>query len=297
MPRTRPLDGRAGGPDRGTRQGRRRERDPDLCPARHDPAVQPRRIHARVRGYLKSWGPDIGAHVTAGQVLASIDAPDLDQQFEQAKADLATAEANEQLAVLTAKRWRALVASQSVAQQVVDEKAGDAAAKKALVDAAQANVRRLEALEAFKSIVAPFDGVITARKTDIGALINAGSEVAQELFEVSDLHRVRIYVQVPQAFRPASPGLKATFRCRNIPAGISRRPWSPSSNASTRLAHRCWSNCRPTTRTSTLSAGTYCDVHFEIPGRSERPAPAGHGTGRTIRAPRSRSSAPTARRC
>ena len=123
-------------------------------------------IYARVSGYLKSWSQDIGAHVTAGQVLASIDTPDLDQQFDQAKADLASAEANEQLAVLTAKRWHALVASQSVAQQAVDEKQGDATAKQAVADAAQANVRRLEALEAFKNIVAPFDGVVTARKTD-----------------------------------------------------------------------------------------------------------------------------------
>ena len=225
-------------------------------------------INARVSGYLKSWNQDIGAHVTTGQVLASIDTPDLDQQLDQAKADLASAEANEQLAELTAKRWRALVASQSVAQQAVDEKAGDAAAKKAVADAAQANVRRLEALEAFKSIVAPFDGVITARKTDIGALINAGSGgTGQELFEIADLHKVRIYVQVPQAFTAdLRPGLKATFELPQYPGQQFDATLVTMSNAVEAGSRSMLVELQAENPDGKLSAGTYCNVHFQVPG-------------------------------
>ena len=228
-------------------------------------------IYARVSGYLKSWSQDIGAHVTAGQVLASIDTPDLDQQFDQAKADLASAEANEQLAVLTAKRWHALGASQSVAQQAVDEKQGDATAKQAVADAAQANVRRLEALEAFKNIVAPFDGVVTARKTDIGALINAGSGgTGQELFEIADLHKVRIYVQVPQAFSAdLRPGLKATFELPQYPGRQFDATLVTTSNAVEAGSRSMLVELQAENPKGALSAGTYCNVHFEVPGNPD----------------------------
>lgn len=223
-------------------------------------------IFARVPGYLKSWQQDIGAHVTAGQVLASIDTPDLDQQLDQAKADLATAQANEQLAALTSKRWHALVGTQSVAQQTADEKAGDEAAKKATVEAAQANVRRLEALEAFKSIVAPFDGVVTARNTDVGALINAGSG-GQELFEVSDLHRVRIYVQVPQAFAAElQPGLKASFDLPQYPGRHFEATLATMSNAVDATSRSMLVELQADNADGKLLAGTFCEVHFEIPG-------------------------------
>ena len=222
-------------------------------------------IFARVPGYLKSWQQDIGAHVTAGQVLASIDTPDLDQQLDQAKADLATAQANEQLAALTAKRWHALVASQSVAQQTADEKAGDEAAKKATVDAAQANVRRLQALETFKNIVAPFDGVVTARNTDVGALINAGSG-GQELFEVSDLHKVRLYVQVPQAFAgELRPGLKATFDLPQYPRQHFDAVLVTLSNAVNETSRSMLVELQADNPEDKLLAGTFCDVHFQIP--------------------------------
>jgi RND family efflux transporter MFP subunit len=160
-------------------------------------------IYARVSGYLKSWQQDIGAHVTAGQVLASIDTPDLDQQLAQAKGTLASAKANYDIAALTASRYDTLVKRQAISQQSADQSAADAAAKKAVMNADEANVRQLEAMQAFKQILAPFDGIVTLRNTDIGALINAGSTAGQELFEISDLHRVRIYVQVPQAFSAA----------------------------------------------------------------------------------------------
>ena len=163
-------------------------------------------MYARVGGYLKSWKVDIGGKVKAGQLLGEIDTPDLDQQLLQAKADLASAQANEALAQTTAKRWQAMLASDSVAKQEVDEKTGDYTAKRALANAAKANVDRIEATKGYARIVAPFDGVVTARNTDVGALINEGSSGGgQPLFVVSDVSKLRVYVQVPQTFVPSIP--------------------------------------------------------------------------------------------
>jgi RND family efflux transporter MFP subunit len=163
-------------------------------------------MYARTGGYLKSWKVDIGGKVKAGQLLAEIETPDLDQQLLQAKADLASAQANEALAATTAKRWQAMLASDSVAKQEVDEKTGDYTAKRALANAAKANVDRIEATKGYARIVAPFDGVVTARNTDVGALINAGSTGGgQPLFVVSDVSKLRVYVQVPQTFVPSIP--------------------------------------------------------------------------------------------
>ena len=162
-------------------------------------------MYARTGGYLKSWKVDIGGKVKAGQLLAEIETPDLDQQLLQAKADLASAQANAALAATTAKRWQAMLASDSVAKQEVDEKTGDFTAKRALANAAKANVDRIEATKGYARIVAPFDGVVTARNTDVGALINEGSGGGQPLFVVSDVSRLRVYVQVPQAFVPSIP--------------------------------------------------------------------------------------------
>ena len=143
-------------------------------------------MYARTGGYLKSWKVDIGGKVKAGQLLAEIETPDLDQQLLQAKADLASAQANEALAATTAKRWQAMLSSDSVAKQEVDEKTGDYTAKRALANAAKANVDRIEATKGYARIVAPFDGVVTARNTDVGALINEGSTGnGQPLFVVS----------------------------------------------------------------------------------------------------------------
>lgn len=160
-------------------------------------------IHARVSGYLKSWSRDIGSQVAAGQSLAEIDTPELDQQFEQAKASLARAQANARLAVLTDKRWKNLLASNSVSKQEADEKAGEAEAAQANVLGAQADVDRIAALEAFKHITAPFAGTVTARNTDIGDLISANSESSPALFTVSDTTRMRLYVEVPQGYADA----------------------------------------------------------------------------------------------
>ncbi|MDR3419135.1 MAG: efflux RND transporter periplasmic adaptor subunit [Nevskia sp.] len=155
-------------------------------------------IYARVSGYLKTWYTDIGSRVKSGQVLAEIETPDLDQQLAQARAELATARANESLAEISAKRWQLMLKADSVSQQAADEKTGDLEAKRAVRGAAEANVQKLQAMEGFKRIVAPFDGVVTARTTDVGALINAGSGVGPQLFTVSDIHRLRVYVSVPQ---------------------------------------------------------------------------------------------------
>lgn len=224
-------------------------------------------IYARVSGYLKSWTADIGTRVKAGQQLATIDTPDLDQQLDQAQADLATALANERLAVLTAKRWQALLASQSVAQQAADEKAGDAEAKKATVDAARANFGRLQALESFKTIVAPFDGIVTARKIDIGALINAGGGAGQELFEISDMHRVRIYVQVPQAFSAElNPGLNASFRVPQYPGRVFAATVATSSDALEAGSASMLVQLQADNPDASLAAGAYCEVDFQLPG-------------------------------
>jgi RND family efflux transporter MFP subunit len=157
-------------------------------------------IHARVSGFLKAWYDDIGAQVRAGQVLAVIDTPDLDQQYAQGKADLATAVANQQLAKTTAARWNGLLAQDAVSRQEAEEKNGDLAAKTALVNAAKANLDRLAALESFKQITAPFAGVVTARTADVGQLITVGNPSEPGLFTVSDVHRLRIYVSVPQDY-------------------------------------------------------------------------------------------------
>jgi RND family efflux transporter MFP subunit len=167
-------------------------------------------IHSRVSGYLKDWKVDIGATVKQGQLLAQIDTPDLDQQLAQARADLATARANQALAQSTEVRWKNLLAKDAVSQQEYDEKAGDLAAKTAVVKAAEANVGRLEATEAFKRIVAPFDGVVTTRATDIGQLVTAGAANEAPLFTVAQIDKLRVYVQVPQTYvAQIHPGMTA----------------------------------------------------------------------------------------
>jgi RND family efflux transporter MFP subunit len=223
-------------------------------------------IYARVSGYLKSWQQDIGAHVAAGQVLASIDSPDLDQQFAQAKADLATAEANEQLAAVTAKRYSALIGRQIVSQQVTDEKTADAAAKKTIADSARANVGRLEALESFKTIVAPFDGVVTQRNTDVGALINAGNTAGQELFEVSDQEKVRIYVEVPQAYSAdLHPGLKATLELPQYPGRKFDASLVTTSQAVSAASRTMRVELQADNSDGKLVGGAYCQVDFQLP--------------------------------
>lgn len=169
-------------------------------------------IYARVPGYLKSWTHDIGSKVKSGQLLAEIDTPDLDQQLRQARADLNVAEANARLARITAERWQSLAGTDAVAKQDVDTRNFTLNANVAQVKAAQANVDRLVAEEDFKRLVAPFDGIVTARDTDIGALINVGATGGAQLFVVSATGKLRVYVNVPQNYVPSvPPGTKATL--------------------------------------------------------------------------------------
>ena len=159
-------------------------------------------IFARVSGYLKSWSADIGARVKAGQVIAEIEAPDLDQQLLQARADLASQEASSKLSEATLNRRKTLIASNFVSMQEIDERTADLSNKQAAVNSGQANVERLEALAGYKKITAPFDGVVTSRDTDVGALINAGGGSGPAMFVISDIKKLRVYVNVPQNYVP-----------------------------------------------------------------------------------------------
>ena len=175
-------------------------------------------IFARVSGYLKNWNADIGAKVKAGQVIAEIEAPDLDQQLLQARADLASQEASAKLSEATLTRRKSLLASNFVSMQEIDERTADLSNKKAAVNSGQANVERLEALAGYKKITVPFDGVVTARDTDVGALINAGGGTGPAMFVVSDITKLRVYVNVPQTFVPSIKiGAKAVITMPEYP--------------------------------------------------------------------------------
>jgi len=175
-------------------------------------------IYARVPGYLKSWKHDIGSKVKAGDLLAEIDTPDLDQQLIQARSDLSVAEANAKLAQITAQRWQALAGTDAVAKQDVDQRTFSSNASLAQVKSAQANVDRLVAEAGFKRLTAPFDGVVTARETDIGSLINVGATGGAELFVVSATTKLRVYVNVPQNDVPSvPPGTHATIQVPEHP--------------------------------------------------------------------------------
>jgi len=175
-------------------------------------------IFARVSGYLKSWSADIGARVKAGQVIAEIEAPDLDQQLLQARADLASQQASAKLSEATLNRRKTLIASNFVSMQEIDERTADLSNKRAAVNSGQANVERLEALAGYKKITAPFDGVVTSRDTDVGALINAGGGSGPAMFVVSDIKKLRVYVNVPQNYVPEIKiGAKAVISMPEYP--------------------------------------------------------------------------------
>jgi RND family efflux transporter MFP subunit len=175
-------------------------------------------IFARVSGYLKSWSADIGAKVRAGQVIAEIEAPDLDQQLLQARADLTSQQASAKLSEATLERRKTLIASNFVSMQEIDERSADLSNKKAAVNSGQANVERLEALAGYKKITVPFDGVVTARDTDVGALINAGGGSGPPMFVISDIRKLRVYVNVPQSYVPAiRVGAKAVISMPEYP--------------------------------------------------------------------------------
>jgi RND family efflux transporter MFP subunit len=179
-------------------------------------------IYARTNGYLKRWYVDIGAHVAQGQLLAEIETPEVDQQLEQARADLKNAQANEHLAQITADRWQNLLKTNAVSKQETDQAVSDLSARQASVDSTTANVHRLEQLQSFEKVYAPFAGVITARNTDVGALINAGAAgVPQELLHIAAVNRLRVYVAVPEIdSQAAQTGAKATLTLDEFPGEI-----------------------------------------------------------------------------
>jgi RND family efflux transporter MFP subunit len=224
-------------------------------------------IYARTNGYLKKWYFDIGAHVKKGQLLAEIESPEVDQQLQQAREDLNTAEANLKLAQTTAERYVNLFQSDSVAKQDVDNAVQDAAAKSAIVKSAQANVGRLEQMVSFEKIYAPFDGVITARNTDIGQLIDAGSSAgsSRELFHIAAVDRLRVFVNVPQMYsHQAVPGVKAQLTLpelpgRSFPATLVRTSDSMDPTTRTLLTEVDVVNS-----TGLLLPGSYTEVHFRI---------------------------------
>ena len=224
-------------------------------------------VYARTNGYLRSWLTDIGTPVKAGDLLADIDTPEVDAQLQQAEADLHTAEANSQLAQSTAIRWQKLLKTNSVSQQEADEKTSTAAAQLAMVASAKANLDRLRQLEDFKRVVAPFDGIITARNTDIGALINAGNAgAAQELFRIADTSKLRIYVQVPQINSlSVKPGMTAELHFVEYPQQIFPAKLTRTANALTPGTRTLLVEFEVDNDSGVLMPGGYTEVHIKLP--------------------------------
>ena len=227
-------------------------------------------IYARVPGYLKSWKYDIGSKVKAGDVLAEIDTPDLDQQLMQARADLSVAEANAKLAQISAERWQSLAGTDAVARQDVDQRTYTWNANIAQVKAAQANVDRLVAEQGFKRLIAPFDGIVTARETDIGALINVGATGGAELFVVSETSKLRVYVNVPQNDVPSVPaGTKATIRAPEHPDKIYSGTVEASAQAVNPSSGTTLMQLIVDNSAGELMPGGYASIHLQIAGRAE----------------------------
>lgn len=224
-------------------------------------------IYARTSGYVKRWYTDIGARVRAGELLAEIDSPEVDRQLRQARADLMTARANDRVAEATARRVRALLPTESVSAQDDDQASSDAAAKAASVASNEANVDRLEQLVGFERVVAPYDGIVTARETDVGDLINAGSGNGPELFRVADLRKLRIYVQVPQTYAPRiRPGVDVDLRFPEYPGRAFDAKLVRTANAIEPRARTLLVELEADNAKGELLPGGYTDVHFKLPG-------------------------------
>ena len=225
-------------------------------------------IYARTNGYLKAWYFDIGAHVKQGQLLAVIETPEVDQQLLQARADLSTAQANLNLSQITYNRFEGLKNTDSVAVQDVDNAAGDYAAKKAIVDSARSNVNRLEDLQSFEKIYAPFDGVITARNTDVGQLIDSGSSggVGRELFHVAAIRTLRVYINVPQQYSVAAkPGILAELTLAQFPGRKFQGKLVRTANAIDLASRTLLVEVDVDNSTGELLPGAFTEVHLKIP--------------------------------
>lgn len=224
-------------------------------------------VYARTNGYLKKWYADLGAHVKAGQLLAEIDTPEVDDQLRAARADLANAQANYALAKSTADRWMGMLQTKSVSKQETDEKVGDMLAKKGTLDAARFNVARLEKLQSFQKVLSPFDGIVTARNVDVGALIDAGSSggPAKELFHVAQADRLRVYVNVPQAYAlQIKPGESAFLTLtetasKHYPGKVVRTAGAVDPQQRTMLVEVDVDNA-----SGEVLPGAYAQVHFTL---------------------------------
>jgi RND family efflux transporter MFP subunit len=224
-------------------------------------------IYSRTNGYLKNWYFDIGAHVRKGQLMAQIETPEVDQQLQVAQADLKSAQANLDLANTTSARYQNLLKTNSVSKQETDVAVSDAAAKKAAVDAAMANVRRLEQLQSFEYVYAPFDGIVTARNTDIGRLISAGQNTTpQELFHLAAIGKIRVYVAVPEAYSAAiKVGGNATLTLDEYPGRSFEGTIARNSNAIDQATRTLNVEVDVDNPKGELLPGAYVFVHFKVP--------------------------------
>lgn len=225
-------------------------------------------IYARTSGYLKKWYVDIGAHVRQGQLLAEIETPELDQQLEQAQGDLKSAQANLQLAQITAARWKHLLETNSVSRQETDQAVSDLNSKQALVTANEANVRRLEQLQSYEHVYAPFDGVITARNTDIGDLIDAGQNtVPRELFHLAAIRQLRVYIPVPEVDAAAiHTGQKATLTADEFPGQTFTGTLVRDSDSIDPASRTLNVEVDIENARGQLFPGAYVFVHLALPG-------------------------------
>ena len=224
-------------------------------------------IFARTNGYLKRWYFDIGAHVKRGDLLAEIETPEIDKQLQQARAELATAQANHHLADTTAARWQLLLESDSVSRQETDEKIADLSARKATVDSNASNVHRLEDLQSFQKVYAPFDGVLTARNTDVGALIDAGANSAgKELFHLAAIDTLRVFVAIPEVYsRAARPGAIASLTLDEFPGRSFQGILARTSNSIDQASHTLLTEVDVQNLDGQLLPGAYVSVHFKLP--------------------------------
>ncbi len=229
-------------------------------------------IYARTNGYLKKWYYDIGSTVKKGDLLADIDTPEVDQQLGQARADLNTAQANVQLSDITAARYTELLKTDGVSKQEVDNAAGDLAAKRAMVQSAEANVRRLEDLESFKRIYAPFKGVITQRNIDIGTLINAGNGgTSQQLFYLAQTDPMRVYVNVPEAYAPSiRTGMNAYLELAQYPGQKFQGKVVRNANAINLATRTLMTEVDVPNPAGQLLPGGYAQVHLDVKVKGQR---------------------------
>jgi RND family efflux transporter MFP subunit len=229
-------------------------------------------IFAQVAGYVQSWNADFGATVKAGQLLATIDAPSLDAQYSAAKANLRVAQANYRLAVSTASRWQALAGTPAVSKQEVEVQTAGAAARKAEMEVSAQDVARYAALEAFKRVVAPFDGVVTSRLTDVGSYVNAaGGDVSvrgnsTELFTVADVHEMRVFVSVPQDYANLlGPQLTATLHQPSQPGKSIEAKFLTTARAFDTNTRTAVTELTVDNSNHALWPGTYVEVEFQVP--------------------------------